>query len=64
MQATWAIRTVKVAQNVTLLRSCAAAPPACGQNVANFGPFNSGRNQSITKRAFDVDLKIETVKFE
>ena len=44
MEAAWAIRTVKVAQNVTLLRSCAAARRACGEKVANFGPSNSARN--------------------
>ena len=49
MQAAWAIRTVNVAQNVTILRCCAAARAACGQKVANFGRSNSARNNRRKK---------------
>ena len=35
MQAAWAIRTVKMTQNVTIFRSCAAARAACGMVVSN-----------------------------
>ena len=49
MQAAWAIRTVNVAQNVTILRCCAAAMAVCDQKVANFGASNSARNNRRKK---------------